>query len=232
MFDLSLRPLKDTVLSPLPPLLPQSLTPNSLTLLAFLSGLLSCLSATCRSPFSLPFWLLNRLLDCLDGAVARHRHSTSELGGFLDLLGDFVVYALVPISVAWGNGNGDEKENVRQWIAIACLEATFWINNFVLFYIAAVAEKWRTNTFLQNRNGDGGGDGSKSGSQELTSVMMKPALIEGFESGLFFTLMLAFPSYLRALSWVMCVGVTIGTAQRVSWFVGALARNEREKRTG
>lgn len=52
---------------------------------------------------SITFWLLNRALDCLDGALARHRNLQSELGGFLDLLGDFIVYALIPICVVGGN---------------------------------------------------------------------------------------------------------------------------------
>jgi hypothetical protein len=40
--------------------------------------------------------------------------------------------------------------------------------------------------------------------------MMKPALVEDFESGLFFTAMLAYPQYTKGLSWVMARLVSIG----------------------
>jgi hypothetical protein len=58
-------------------------------------------------------------------------------------------------------------------MALTLLEASFHVNNFVLFYSAAVAA---------NRK-----------DIELTSVTMRPALIEGFESGLIFTPMLVWP---------------------------------------
>lgn len=72
-----------------------------------------------------------------------------------------------------------ECHSTRLWVAVALLEASFHINNFVLSYIAAILEKTKaSNTEKQKR--------------ELTSVMMKPALVGGFESGLFFTAMLAY----------------------------------------
>jgi hypothetical protein len=90
----------------------------------------------------------------------------------------------------------------RLRVAVTLLEASFHINNFVLFYIAAILEKTKaSNTEKQKR--------------ELTSVMMKPALVGGFESGLFFTAMLAYRQYTKELSWVMVGLVSIGIVQRV-----------------
>jgi len=43
--------------------------------------------------------LLNRLCDGLDGAIARIG-GASELGGFLDIVADFLFYALVPLGFA------------------------------------------------------------------------------------------------------------------------------------
>jgi phosphatidylglycerophosphate synthase len=43
--------------------------------------------------------LLNRLLDGLDGALARHA-GISDLGGFLDIVADFIIYAGVPFAFA------------------------------------------------------------------------------------------------------------------------------------
>ncbi len=44
----------------------------------------------------------NRLMDGLDGAVARASRP-SDLGGFLDIVLDFVFYALIPLGFAFGN---------------------------------------------------------------------------------------------------------------------------------
>lgn len=209
MFDIQLRPLKDLLFDPCCRYIPSFITPLHVTALAFLCGLLSCFLASqqhhhCVS--SLLLWGMNRSLDCVDGALARKRNTASELGGFLDLLGDFITYSLIPIAVAEGGGGGDGSRDCFR--AVAVLEATFFINNFILFYIAAVAAKK--------------GDAPKSKVKELTSVAMRPALIEGMESGVLFTAMLAFPSYIRMLSLLMAGLVSIGVLQRIFWSVQTL----------
>ena len=204
MFDIQFRSIKDRIFGPCCQYVPASVTPLHVTGSAYVVGLLSCLCASRSSvSLSLAFWLLNRALDCLDGALARHRKSASDLGGFLDLLGDFIVYSLLPISIAIG-----QDATPRCWEAVAILEAAFHVNNFILFYVAAVAEK---------REGKAGPK-----AKELTSVMMRPALIEGMESGVIFTLMLAFPSYIEASSWLMAGLVIIGIVQRTLWVTAAL----------
>ena len=203
MFDIALRRMKDQGVEPICRYLPSQLSPNLLTAFAFISGLAACYSATIseRRLLSVSLWLLNRLLDCLDGSLARVRGTTSELGGFLDLLSDFVVYSILPISVAFGQ---DYQLSKPDWRAVALLEATFHINNFVLFYIAAVA--------------------SKKGTDELTSVSMRPALIEGFESGLLFTAMLIWPDWITSISWAMSAAVAVGVVQRVTILIPLLER--------
>lgn len=84
------------------------------------------------------------------------------------------------------------------------LEATFHINNFVLFYISAVV--------------------AAKPDSELTSVSMRAALVEGLESGLIFTAMFVWQRYLTLLCWGMSVAVLFGIAQRVYFVVPALKR--------
>lgn len=205
MFDIQLRSLKDGVFEPCCQYIPHSITPLHITIAAFIAGLSSCYSASQNGiRLSLSLWLLNRALDCLDGAVARHRKAASDLGGFLDLLGDFIVYSLLPPAIAAG-----QDSDPSLWKAVALLEASFHINNFVLFYIAAIAEKKAA--------------AGATKSKELTSVMMRPALIEGMEGGLLFTAMLAYPEYIRAWSLSMAGLVMVGTFQRVLWAVPVLA---------
>jgi len=88
---------------------------------------------------------VKRNLDCFVGAVARHHKQPSDSGRFQDLLGDFIVYGLTPISCIYGN-NGNyrvlwAKSANHSWIA-ALLEASFYLNNFIVFNtIAALVEK-------------------------------------------------------------------------------------------
>lgn len=228
MLDIQFRPLKDQVFNPISRLVPKAITPLHVTVLAFFSGLNSCLHASQNHPtLSLTFWLLNRALDCLDGAVARHRNQSSDLGGFLDLLGDFIVYSLIPIccglSSAGGNG-----ERWHLWASIAVVEASFHVNNFVLFYVAAVVEKRKATAVGgggELRDGDRVGEKDtemKVKVKELTSVAMRPALVEGMESGIMFTIMLARPAWTEGVCWVMAVLVGVGICQRVIWLVPVL----------
>ena len=219
MLDIPLRPLKDSLFNPLSRSIPSTITPTHITLTALLCGLISCIFASTGSTIpSLTFWLLNRALDCLDGAVARHRNKASDLGGFLDLLCDFVVYAFIPISVVTGNVVTDVSTSERskwEFAIVAALEASFYLNNFVLFYIAALIEKKNAA-------------GLKREKEEVTSLAMRPALVEGFESGVFFTVMLGWPAGVGWVAGVMFVGVVFGTAQRVRWLAMALGGTKKE----
>ena len=68
---------------------------NTITLGGFVLGLAALpLLAAGQYGEALAAILLNRLADGLDGAVARSRGST-DLGGYLDILCDFLVYAAV-----------------------------------------------------------------------------------------------------------------------------------------
>lgn len=234
MLDISLRPLKDKIFDPLTATIPSFVTPLQLTGLAFLSGIASCIAAAYERPAqALTFWLLNRVLDCLDGALARRRNQSSDLGGFLDLLSDFVVYSAIPICCTLGlptpvvlHTSFSGAELQRRWLAVSIAEASFHVNNFVLFFVAAVTERKKAERAVAAA-GKGvakGKDDEDVKVKELTSVSMRPALVEGTESGVIFTLMLAYPPWTEALCWLMSAGVAIGIAQRVSWTIRALSK--------
>lgn len=75
-------------------------TPDGLTLAGFAIGLLALpFLALGWYPAELAAIVLNRLLDGLDGALARRRGLT-DAGGFLDIALDFLFYALVPFGFA------------------------------------------------------------------------------------------------------------------------------------
>ncbi len=101
MFDAKLRPVIDPVLTGIGGLcLRVGLSANMLTLAGFATGLV-CGVLICLEAY---FWALlalvvSRLLDGLDGAVARLTQPT-DFGGYLDIVCDFLFYALVPFCFA------------------------------------------------------------------------------------------------------------------------------------
>lgn len=73
---------------------------NSLTLVGLAVGLTSVpLLAAGRYEAALAAILLNRLLDGIDGAVAR-QGSPTRFGGYLDIVCDMAFYAAVPVGFA------------------------------------------------------------------------------------------------------------------------------------
>ena len=79
-----------------------NITPMTLTITGWLFGVTSCILLEFRLWLAaLGFWLMNRLLDRLDGALARSS-VVSDLGGFVDIVADFSIYGgfLMPLAFA------------------------------------------------------------------------------------------------------------------------------------
>jgi len=94
MLDGRLRPLIDPSLNRCGrALAARGIGADAVTLGGFLAGLLAMLAVALEAyAVGLGLLLVNRLADGLDGAVARHTRLT-DLGGFLDIVLDFIVYA-------------------------------------------------------------------------------------------------------------------------------------------
>jgi phosphatidylserine synthase len=74
MFDLELRHVKDFLLKFVVVLIPNWMTPNMLTTIGLIAGLLcSYYTALGEIKCGMYLWFLNRILDGLDGVVARER---------------------------------------------------------------------------------------------------------------------------------------------------------------
>jgi len=98
MFDAKLRPLIDPPLNRLGSALARrGVTANAITFLGLALGLAGA-AAISVGYFSagLGLILANRLLDGLDGAVARANGPT-VLGGYFDIVADFAFYVSVPL---------------------------------------------------------------------------------------------------------------------------------------
>ncbi|WP_353216990.1 CDP-alcohol phosphatidyltransferase family protein [Sandarakinorhabdus sp.] len=98
MFDARLRPYIDPPLNWLGLALARAgVTANGVTLAGLVPGLAAAAAiANGQYLAGLALILLNRLLDGLDGAVARAR-GPSDFGGYLDIVADFLFYAAIPV---------------------------------------------------------------------------------------------------------------------------------------
>lgn len=202
MFDQFFRALKDRGLAPLARLVGRWLSPNAVTVLACLVGL-GCALAAWRQAYgaALGLWLLNRTLDGLDGSVARETGRQSDLGGYLDIVLDFVVYAAVPLGIAAGQGDA------RALLAAAVLLGACFVNAASWMYLAAILEKRAL-----------GADATG----ELTTITMPPGLIAGTETVVLFALMLAWPAGAATVMLVMAALVGATVLQRMIWAMGRL----------
>jgi phosphatidylglycerophosphate synthase len=79
--------------------LPVGISANKVTLAGFILGLVACaLAAQGHFLAALGALLLNRLADGLDGAIARHNGAESDIGAYLDIVCDFIIWALLPLA--------------------------------------------------------------------------------------------------------------------------------------
>lgn len=203
MIDRRLRVAKDIVVQPLARRLDGRVPPMVLTLLAGVAGVGGGVAAGFGLQWSaLSVWLLGRVFDGLDGAVARRSGRQSDLGGYLDLMGDTIGYAAVPIGIAVA------RDDQAVWIACAVLLAAFYVNTMSWTLLAAIAEKRGAGADRHD---------------ERTSVHMPPGLVEGAETIVFFAMMLAVPGRAAELFVIMAVLVVITIGQRVGWAVRHLA---------
>ena len=199
MIDHWLREIKDAFIAIFRPILKIDMSPNVLTLLSGAFGLFSCyLCAFDLTFWAFFFWNMNRLFDGLDGYYARQKGMTSDFGGYLDIVVDFTVYALIPLGICYS------RNDSGVFAAAVFMEGTFFVNAASLFFLSALIEK---NEHAKQAY-------AKS---ERTTLKMPPALIEGFETQVAFSLFILFPLYAEAFFWVFGWLVAFNIVQRMWW---------------
>ena len=121
--------------------------------------------------------LLSRLCDGLDGALARARGAT-DLGAFLDIVLDFIFYALIPLSFAVL----DPSTNA---LAAAMLLASFIGTGISFLAFALIAER----------------RGLTSTAYPQKGIYYLGGICEGFETIAFFVLLCLLPGYFALLAY-------------------------------
>lgn len=203
MVDKLLRGPKEQLLSPIALSLPRSIQPVTITLVAFGVGLCAALAIWQQAYWSgLVLWLGNRVLDGLDGTLARVHARQSDWGGYLDMLLDTVIYAAIPIALVLA------QPSAAAWLSLAVLLGSFYVNGASWMYLAALLEKRSQGAHARG---------------ELTTITMPGGIIEGGETVLFYTLFLLVPGALMPLFWTMALLVFATVGQRLFWAWRGLA---------
>jgi len=150
---------------------------NGYSLLGLGVGLAAVpLLAAGRYDLALAAILLNRLVDGLDGAVARHRGPT-RFGGYLDIMCDMVFYAAVPVGFALAR-----PENAV-WAAL------------VLASFVCTASSFMGRAMLAAQRGE-----PDDGARGKKSFFHSAGLVEGSETIAAFVLFCLFPQAFPALA--------------------------------
>ena len=145
MFDSRLRPLIDPPLNSIASAVERTqITANAMSIFGLaLAGLAFASIAMGWFAMAVMLIVANRLADGLDGAVARRRGST-ELGGYYDIVFDFLFYGAVPLGFALY----DPAANA---LPAAVLLAAFYANGATFLGFSAIAAKLGLSTEVQGK---------------------------------------------------------------------------------
>jgi len=192
MFDAQLRPLIDRLLNPIGRgLVALGMTANQVTMIGAAFGLIAagCVAA---GLFYLALWFViaNRVIDGLDGAVARASRS-SDFGGYLDIVSDFIFYSAIPLAFAVAQPE-------------TALAAAFLIFSFIgtatsFLGFAILAEKHHVTTQIRGKK----------------AFYYLGGLTEGTETILLFLAMLVWPDYFSVMAIIFGILCWLTTGTRV-----------------
>ena len=162
-----------------------------LTAAGWAAGVGACVAAaTGHWDVALVLWLTNRLLDGLDGPVARATRPT-RLGGFLDVVADFSIYGGFVAAVA--------VAEPQARLACVVLLATYYVSGTALLALSS----------LQDRSG------AVPPAADRRELRLTGGLAEGTETIAVYALFCLFPGHVEVIAWSFAVVVGITAVQRV-----------------
>lgn len=194
MLDARLRPLIDPPLNRAARALVRlGVTGNQLTVAALVAGLGAAAAIILgHTGAALVLVALNRLLDGLDGPVARQAGAASDLGGFLDITFDFVFYAAVPLAFVLAA----PADNA---VAGALLIASFYLNGSAFLAYAAIAARRGLETRAQGHK----------------SIYYLAGLAEGAETIVVFLLMCLLPQHFAVIAALFALVCFVSAGARI-----------------
>lgn len=191
MLDSVARKLIDPPLNGLANGLSDRISANSITIVGFFIGILSFI-AIIKGQFALAlvFLLINRFCDGLDGAVAR-RSGATDLGAYLDITADFLLWALLPVGFA--------LYDPVLALPAAILLSSFAMSMTVFLAFAMLAEKRGLSSEAQGKKG----------------FYYLAGLAEGTETIGFFIFVLAVPTYFATAALIFAAFVYLSVLGRI-----------------
>ena len=196
MFDAQLRPLVDRVLDPVGALVARTgVTANQISFAGFALGLGAAVAVAFGAGTAAVLLIIaNRLLDGLDGAVARSTGST-DLGAYLDITLDFLFYSAVPFAFAVA-----DPANAT---AAAFLIFSFVGTGSSFLAFAIIAQKRGISTEIRGKKG----------------FFYLGGLTEGSETIIFLLVVAFWPDMFVPLAWVFGCLCWITTVTRVRYAI-------------
>lgn len=171
----------------------------TLTAAGWIAGVAACVAVVAHAwLWALGLWLLNRLLDGLDGPVAR-RHGPSDLGGFLDIVADFSIYSGFIVAVAIA------QPDAR--LACVALLMAYYVSGTAFLALSSLLERRGTTLAADGR-----------------SLRFVGGLAEGTETVVVYALLCLFPDRATLIVWLFTAAVAITAAQRIALGVSTLRR--------
>lgn len=171
----------------------------ALTGAGWVAGLGACAAILAHAwLWALALWLANRLLDGLDGPVAR-RNGASDLGGFLDIVADFSIYAgfIVAVAVA--------QPDAR--LACLALLTAYYVSGTAFLALSSLLERRGTSLAADGR-----------------SLRFVGGLAEGTETILVYMLLCLLPGRAGLIAWLFTAAVAVTAVQRIALGVHILRR--------
>jgi len=170
--------------------------PAALTGAGWAAGAGACAATALRAwPVALGLWLANRLADGLDGPTAR-AGSPTDVGGFLDIVADFSVYAGIVLALA--------VAAPAARLACVALLTAYYISGTAFLALSSLAER----------------RGQRLGDER--SLRFVGGLAEGTETVAVYIVLFLLPQYAVVIVWAFTAAVAITAAQRVVFGVRLL----------
>jgi phosphatidylserine synthase len=197
MLDRILRPVIDPPLNAMGRGLARAgITANAVTVCGGALALLAAAAiASGRYGLGLALIVLNRIVDGLDGAVARASRAGSagltDTGGYLDSLFDYLFYASIPLAFAIA-------DTARNALPAAAVLASFLLTASSFLAYAALAAKRAVTSSEQGEK----------------SFYYSRGLIEGTETIAAFVAMAIWPEHFPAIAWGLAALCVITAALR------------------
>ncbi|PLX37523.1 MAG: hypothetical protein C0606_04260 [Hyphomicrobiales bacterium] len=172
---------------------------NAVTVGGFALGLAAAAAiASGQFALGLAFLLANRLADGLDGAVARATEK-SDLGGYLDIVFDFLFYGAIPLGFAIVDPNANG-------LAAAVLLASFYANGAAFLAFSTMAAK----------------RGLETSAQGLKSLYYVGGLAEGTETIAVFISFCLWPAHFPLIAFGFAALCFLSAAARILFAVQTL----------